>query len=51
MNMYFYCALLWGMCAALNTATMITRQSPLHLILVMLNITCCILYCIMGINS
>lgn len=51
MNVYYFCAILWGLCAVINSATMITQRSNLHLILVILNITCCVLYCIMGMNS
>lgn len=51
MNAYYCCAILWGLCAIINTATMINQRSNLYLILVILNITCCVLYCIMGMNS
>lgn len=49
MNVYYFCAILWVLCALINTAIMITQRSLLHLIIVILNIICCVLYCIKGV--
>ena len=48
MNVYYFCAILWGLCACVNIFTMIVQKSFLYAIIVILNIICCVLYCIKG---